>query len=215
MTREETSKILAVIQAAYPNYNPPNKTVVVNIWHMMLGDFTYEQVAAAVYAFIRTNKKGFAPSIGEIVDKLQMLFGDDDDENEGEAWDLVMTAIGKSGYYSNEEFYKLPELVQKVIGSPNQLRNWALSETFNESVESSNFKKAYRVEKQREAEVKKLPPNLKKIIESKKGNTGKMISSNQAGIAEDDLLSGERKRADMPEHLRDRLKEAWEEGERE
>ena len=178
MTREETAKILTIIQAAYPNYNPPNKTVVVNLWCMMLGDFTYEQVAAAVYAFIRTSKKGFAPSIGEIVDELQMLFGDEG-ENEGEAWDMVMTAIRKSGYHSDEEFYKLPKLAQKAIGSPNQLRSWALSETFNESVESSNFKKAYRVEKQREAEMKKLPPNLRKVIDSKKSRSRKEISENQ------------------------------------
>ena len=35
MTREETIKALMTIQAAYPNYKPPDKTVTVNTWHMI------------------------------------------------------------------------------------------------------------------------------------------------------------------------------------
>ena len=36
MTREETQNLLAMMQAAYQNYNPPSKTAAVNVWHMML-----------------------------------------------------------------------------------------------------------------------------------------------------------------------------------
>ena len=36
MTREETQNLLAMMQAAYQNYDPPSKTAAVNVWHMML-----------------------------------------------------------------------------------------------------------------------------------------------------------------------------------
>ena len=55
MTRDETIKILMVVQAAYPNYKPQNKTVAVNVWTEMLSDIPYEQVSVAVKAYIQTN----------------------------------------------------------------------------------------------------------------------------------------------------------------
>lgn len=47
MTREETQNLLAMMQAAYQNYNPPSKTAAVNVWHMMLQDFDWKLVQAA------------------------------------------------------------------------------------------------------------------------------------------------------------------------
>ena len=48
MTRDETIEILMVVQAAYPNYKPHDKTVTVNLWYEMLLDYSYQQVGAAV-----------------------------------------------------------------------------------------------------------------------------------------------------------------------
>ena len=47
MTRDEVINILMVIQAAYPNYKPQDKTVAVNTWYMMLKDYEKEVVEAA------------------------------------------------------------------------------------------------------------------------------------------------------------------------
>ena len=55
MTREETQNLLAMMQAAYQNYNPPSKTAAVNVWHMMLQDFDWKLVQAAFVAFVREN----------------------------------------------------------------------------------------------------------------------------------------------------------------
>ena len=32
MTREEVQDLLAMVQATYPNYNPPSRTAAVNAW---------------------------------------------------------------------------------------------------------------------------------------------------------------------------------------
>lgn len=167
MTREETIKILMLVQAAYPNYKSPDKTITVNLWCRMLQEYTYQQVEAAVDAYIRTDKSGFAPSVGNIIDKIQMIFSVEDDVNEMVAWNMVLKAIRNSGYHAEEEFAKLPKPVQRAAVSPGQLREWALTENMNIEVVSSNFMRAYRIELERQKEIMKLQPEFRKRLESK------------------------------------------------
>ena len=162
MTRDEVIKIQMVIQAAYPNYNPPDKTITADTWLVLLNDFTYEQVLAAVHAFIRTDKKGFAPSIGEVIDKLQLLFGEKE-INAVAAWTMVLKAIKNSTYHADEEYEKLPRIIQRVIGGPQRLTELATMENLNTSVESSNFMRDYRAALEADREIQKLPPELKML----------------------------------------------------
>lgn len=167
MTREETIKILMVIQAAYPNYKPQDKTVAVNVWAEMLGDIPYEQVSAALKSYIQTDKSGFAPGIGDIREKVQMLFGEDIEINETEAWSLVLKAIRRSTYYSDEEFAKLPPVIQRSVSSPRQLREWATLEDVDGktlTVIQSNFQRTFRTEQQKERERNKLSQDVLKLM---------------------------------------------------
>lgn len=163
MTREETQGILMSIQAAYQNYRAPDKTIAVNTWYKMLSEYTYNQVSAGLKAYILSDTSGFAPSIGQIIDKIHSMSGQEE-FSEMEAWALVSKAIRNSGYNSQEEFEKLPPLVQKAVGYPSQLRTWALDEDYNEGVVSSNFIKCYRTIAQREKEMQKIPEEIRKAI---------------------------------------------------
>ena len=167
MTREETIKALMIIQAAYPNYKPQDKSVAVNVWTEMLSDVPYEKVNAALKAYIQTDKSGFAPSIGEIRSKIHEIFTKDA-TTDSEAWQIVWKAICCSGDYNRaiENFNSFPTAVQKSVGSPGQLREWALTENLNVEVVSSNFKKTYRSEIQREQERRKLSPDILKLIQT-------------------------------------------------
>ena len=167
MTRDETIKILMVIQAAYPNYKPPDKTVAVNVWAEMLSDVPYEKVNAALKAYIQTDKSGYAPSIGEIRSKIQEIFVKDA-TTDSEAWQIVWKAICCSGDYDRavDNFNSFPVAVQRSVGSPGQLREWALTENLNVEVVSSNFKKTYRSEIQKEQERRKLSPDILKLIQT-------------------------------------------------
>lgn len=169
MTREETIKILMIVQAAYPNYKPQDKTVTVNLWSKMFQGYTYRQVESAVEAYIRTDKSGFAPNIGDVIDKMQMIFGETDELNEMSAWGLVLKAIRNSGYHAEEEFAKLPSTVQKAVASPGQLMEWALAEDIDGktmSVMQSNFMRTYRSVVAREKELRKLSPELIALVQS-------------------------------------------------
>ena len=167
MTRDETIKILMVIQAAYPNYKPQDKTVAVNVWSEMLADIPYEQVSMAVKAYIQSDKNGFAPSIGEVREKVKSIFAEEDELNETAAWSLVLKAIRRSTYYSDEEFAKLPPVIQRAVASPRQLREWATLEDVDGktiTVIQSNFQRTFRAEQQREREQNKLSSDVLKLM---------------------------------------------------
>ena len=155
---------------SYPNYKPNNISETVDVWQMMLSDYDYNLVAMALRAYILSDTSGFAPSIGQLVGKIQAITKPEE-LNEMEAWSLVSKAIRNSGYNSVEEFAKLPPLVQKAVGLPDQLMTWALDENYNEQVVSSNFMRCYRTELARHEELSKMPAEIKDLIDSVSNNS--------------------------------------------
>ena len=201
MTRDQVIDLLMVIQAAYPNYNPQDKTIAVNTWHMMLADYNYQVVMAAVKTCIATNKSGFAPSIGEVINCIQSITTPDD-MSESEAWSMVRKAIGNSAYHCLEEFDQLPVAVQKAVGSPSQLRSWAMDEEFNESVASSNFMRAYRTEIAKQHRDACMPEDVKALMQSivsenqieDKRNVAPAIESDKGDVPRNNGISERTKR---------------------
>lgn len=202
MTREETIKALMTIQAAYPNYKPPDKTVTVNTWHMMLEEYTYEQVISAIKAYISTDNTGFAPCIGQIIDKIQVITTPQE-LNEMEAWALVSKAL-RNGYYgAQEEFDKLPPNVQKAVGSPDNLRNWSQTDSGSvENVIQSNFMRSYRTIVARQAEVAKMPQDIKQLVDKVNESIPRINSSQSAALPDKPDYS---ECVPMPDRLRDKL----------
>jgi predicted small lipoprotein YifL len=84
---------------------------------------------------------------------------------EQEAWALVSKAIRNSAYNSAEEFAKLPPVVQRLVGSPSQLREWGQmdSDTVN-SVVASNFQRSYRARAKNERDYLALPSSVKSYM---------------------------------------------------
>lgn len=164
MTEKEVRQLLAMTQAVYPNYNPPSREAAVNAWLMCLGEYDNNVVMAAFKAYMTTNTSGFAPAPGQLIEILQTLT-QPSELNELEAWSIVRKALRNCSYNSEQEFAKLPTVVQKAVGTPQQLRIWASDAEFNENVVSSNFIKTYRTEVKRATELNKMPENVRKLIE--------------------------------------------------
>lgn len=216
MTREQIQDFLAMIQATYPNFNPPSKTAAINAWTMALEEYEEKAVHMAFKLYMQTNASGFAPVPGQIIDKIHAMT-QPQELNEMEAWSLVSKAIRNSGYNSVEEFTKLPLLAQKAVGLPDQLRTWALDENYNEEVVSSNFIKCYRNELARQRELQKMPQNVRNLIE--KANVGSYLAGmaekrKQAIESENERRQGEIKALEakhegipMPEKYKERLED--------
>ena len=161
MTEKEVRQLLAMTQAVYPNYNPPSREAAVNAWLMCLSEYDNNVVMAAFKAYMTTNTSGFAPAPGQLIEILQTLT-QPSELNELEAWSIVRKALRNCGYNAEQEFAKLPPIVQKAVGTPQQLKIWACDSEFNENVVSSNFIKTYRTEVKRATELNKMPEKYKK-----------------------------------------------------
>lgn len=216
MTREETVKIIRIMVDSYPNYKPNDISETVDVWHMMLGEYSYQEVSVALKAYIMSDDSGFAPSIGKLVSKIHTMTAPQE-LNEMEAWSLVSKAIRNSGYNSVEEFEKLPPIVQKAVGLPSQLRTWALDENYNEQVAMSSFQRAYKTELRRHEELEKMPQNVRRLIE--KANVGSysariaekrqqaIESANDRKQGEIKALEMKHEGAPMPEKYKERLED--------
>ena len=157
MTRDETKKIVMVIASTYPNWHPSDMSFTVDAWALMLESFPYHQIATALKAFILSDTSGFAPSVGQLIGLLDRV-GSSQEPSEMEAWSLVSNALRRSTYYAESEFEKLPDIVQKTVGSPSMLRNWAQTDMQSvENVVQSNFMRTYRQEIAKNREKRKIP----------------------------------------------------------
>lgn len=203
MTRDETKKILMVMQASFPNYHPVDPAATLNTWELMLQEYTYEQISMALKAYILADTTGFAPSIGQLVEKVSVIYSPNE-LNELEAWALVSKAL-RNGYYGAEqEFEKLPELVQKAVGQPSQLRQWA--QTDSESVENviqSNFLRTYRAVLKREHDVSKMPRVIRDMISSNSPKKVEIEVGDGSLIEQQDIYKS---CVPMPERVRERMK---------
>ena len=168
MTREEAKKIIMVIVSTYPNWKPADMSFTVDAWASALEAFTYQQISTALKAFIVSDTSGFAPAPGQIIGLLDRVTNNQE-LNEMEAWLLVSKALCNGYYGAEQEFERLPPIVQKAVGSPSQLRNW--SQTDSDSVENviqSNFMRTYRQELTKNREIRKVPQDTRFTLEQSK-----------------------------------------------
>lgn len=165
MTRDEIKEMLMVIQAAYPNYKPQDKTVAVNTWYMMLKDYEKEVVEAALKIYIASDTNGFAPAIGQLIDKINTVTAPPE-LNSMTAWGLVSKALSNGLNGAEKEFEKLPPTIKKAVGSPENLRHWAMSDVRSvETVIQSNFIRTYEAEVRRKNEAAKTPKDVMALID--------------------------------------------------
>ncbi len=144
MTREETKKVLAVISATYPGFKPQDAQTILSAWSMVLEPYDYGEIQKGLMAYVRSDTSGFAPAVGQLIGKAQETLSGE--LSDGEAWGMVVLALRKGTYGAEKEFSKLPPAVQKAVGSPQVITQWAqLSESMLTGVESS-FKRAYKTE---------------------------------------------------------------------
>lgn len=167
MTVQDTGKVMDILKGAYPNWNATKNTAIV--WAQMFSDDPVELVLAAVKSYIASDTSGFAPVVGQI--KKIMIDLQMDDMNENEAWSLIRRAISNGIYGSVEEYKALPPILQKVVGSPDQLTEWAMLTDGLDTVVASNVMRSYRKELDRQRFERALPGDVRLAL----GSAVKMI----------------------------------------
>ena len=165
MDRNETLKIMAVLQAAYPNFYKGMKAEsaegIVILWNLSFADDQYELVSAAVLAHINTNINPFPPVISLIKNAIHTI-SHPQGMTEMEAWQRVKKSC--SIYDYQQEFERLPPILQRMVGSPPQLREWAIMDADElETVVGSNFMRSYKVRAASQKEYEMLPESVRNV----------------------------------------------------
>ena len=164
MNREETKAIMAILKAGYPNFykdmSAKDATSIINLWSTMFTDDPAHVVTEAVKSLMCTLK--FPPTIADVKEKISLIT-QPCQMSEMEAWQMVKSAINY--YNAAQTFERLPPILRRIIGSPNQLREWAImeAETVN-SVVQSNFMRSYKAVVAQEKERAMLPESTKQMI---------------------------------------------------
>lgn len=83
-----------------------------------------------------------------------------------DAWSMVSKALRNSTYHAEEEFAALPPVLQRTVGNPSNLKEWAGMEmdTVN-SVIQSHVVRNYRVAVKSMRDDAKIPPALMGLLQ--------------------------------------------------
>lgn len=173
MNHNETLAIMSVLKAAYPNFYKDMKRAeaegIVSLWAEMFADEPAPLVAAAVKAHIANDAKGFPPHIGAIKEAVTKL-RTPEEMTELEAWGLVQKALSNGIYGAQSEYDKLPPVIQRIVGSPSQLREWAMMDTDTvNSVVASNFQRSYKARAANERQLLALPSDVRQVMQQLAG----------------------------------------------
>lgn len=156
MNQQEFSVIVKGIKANYPNMLQDDGAK--DVWFAMLSDLEYKRVSAALQAHMMTSK--YPPTIADLRE---------DHSPKGttdlEAWAMVRKAMRNGTYGAEEEFEKLPEIVQKAVGAASNLRQWAQADSDMIETIEAHFLKAFRAEEAREKQAAQIAPRVKLMLE--------------------------------------------------
>ena len=205
MTREQFKVLVKAMKAVYTNPGFIPDQDAFDVWYSMLKDLDYAIASRAVQMHLQTEES--PPTVAGIRKQSVKLKADEtDDLNETAAWSLVLKAIRRSTYYSEEEFAKLPATVQRAVASPKQLREWAMLEDVDGktlTVIQSNFQRTFRAEQQKERERNKLSPDVLKLMRPL-NNPQVEYKPKELSIEEQRMIAEENARP-APNNLRSKL----------
>ena len=148
MSPEGVLKLITQMVKTYPNaystYSRADTEELIETWAMALEDFEDEAVTAAFKTFLINDQKGFPPAIGQIVALIPTKGNIYNTVlTAGEAWVLVLNAMKNVTYQPRESFDTLPELIQRILGGVDALRELGESDAKSRDIEKQRFFRAY------------------------------------------------------------------------
>lgn len=166
ITESQFKVLVKAMWAVYPKATFIPDEDAFKVWYKLLCDIPYDAMANAVQAHMQTNK--FPPTIADIRKQAQRFIVQDEEMYKSEGWaaGLVMKAARNSTYGAEEEFAKLPPLVQEAVGSVEALRSLGtLAPDVLASVAKGQFLASYRAVINNHSEQQRFSPYLKQQVE--------------------------------------------------
>lgn len=207
ITREQAFKIIGVLKTEYPeayrNLKESELEQKAALYRIMYQEYSYEQVQAALYAYMSEGQK-YEPKTGELIQRIEQLREKEREQEAQEAWTAVRKLISRASTVTQDEFNSLPYAAQRAIGGVFMLKCWGLetsAETVN-TVIASQFISAYKAIAVAERARKSVPVGVLKVLqrpaEPEKLESKAADSAAQPRIS-DSRAAGEPARAENPE----------------
>lgn len=164
LSEQEFSVLVKGMKSIYaqPTFIPDETAY--KMWYRLLCDLDYKTLEASIMKHMTTSK--FPPTPADIREGAASVSNTERELTELEAWHLVRRAISNSNYNSEEEYAKLPPVIQKAVGHPSNLREWAQMDTKEvDTVQEALFARNYTAAIKREKELRQMNPQLRKLLE--------------------------------------------------
>lgn len=159
MTVDEFDILVKAMKAMYADPKFIADSTAYEMWYSLIGYMNYQTASEALQAHLRTSTR--LPAVADFV-KYASQKSNPQALNAEEAWALVTKALRNGLYGAEEEYAKLPPAIQKAVGSPINLREWAQLEKDDvQGVQKSHFVRAYRTEMERAEQDRLLPLGLR------------------------------------------------------
>lgn len=169
MTIEETKIVLQILKTAYPyfykNTGAEELRQALLLWHEMFAGDELEVVKYALKRLIETHES-YPPTIAHLRQKIDEVTETANGEpTDTELWAMARKALCNGYYGAEEEYRKLPPVVQRFFGNPNGIRQLASADQdVIETVTKGQFLKQLPILKKRESERKHMNPQIKELI---------------------------------------------------
>lgn len=157
MNKAETAKLIAVFKAVYPGFGGENIDATINAWQMVLADIPYEQASAAGAAYI--SSEHFPPVPADIVSRIAIT-QEQNYPTAIELWGVIRKGISNGLYGYVKEYEALPPICKRVVGRPEQLREWAMLGEELDTVIASNVQRSLEGLLKNQKELDKIPQRL-------------------------------------------------------
>ena len=146
MTKNEFYKIVQGLKSIYSDPKYIADEFAMDMWYDLLKDLTYDIASKAIRAYMQSEK--FPPTPADIRNyALRITSPVSTDMSEIRAWSIVRKALSNGTYGADEEFAKFPEIIKKVVGTPDRLREWAQLDIDEvENVVGSHFMRNYKAQ---------------------------------------------------------------------
>lgn len=163
MTRAEFIQVVLVLESMYDSLKVSQNDFAVEAWYGVLGHIGMDQMQLIIKKHVAQSR--FKPTPNDILTHYVEITEIEPQMSEVEAWGMVKKAIRNATYNSKSEFDKLPEIIQKTIGTADVLKSWAMEESENtDKITGSNFMRSFRDVRERDKQYKVLPNDVKQLI---------------------------------------------------
>ena len=167
MNKQEAAKFVMRIKTRYPNayakFDSETMLMVVQTWAEDLETIPYEVADAALKQFVLNDTQGFPPTSGQLMYYIDKAMHPEDQNGE-EAWLEVKRSARNDPDAAEEQFERLPKVIQKTIGSPRFLVELGRAEESEDAVRKSLFMRTFNETMKREREDRMLPSAIRKLL---------------------------------------------------